>query len=365
MASNFPTMKMNSRYRGEKDDMYNAHGHAGNMCREVILDNLGRILLSRPRQSPVQPVNIADFGTADGNASLSLIKEMIDVVHTHLGDQHPIVVYYNDHSKNDFNLLSKVIQGTGQEPGLVTGNVYPMMIPRTMYEQCLPDNSVDVAISTVATHYLSKRVCQIKNGIMFEEADEEERKMIREQGKTDWRAFVLSRGRELKPGGALVVLTVSSNGHGEMSSVFYHGQSVFGRIVSDMTTEGILTQKEYLATNFHVFYGRNEDDFREPFTSGLPDIKKLGLELVSIKLTTRHYNTHTTDKLKYSQMIVAMVIPWMHHVVYGGLSNSRSEKEKEEIISQYFDRLQTYAYNHSDFIPYMFFTEVVIKRNKK
>ncbi|XP_069109295.1 uncharacterized protein [Argopecten irradians] len=166
-----------------------------------------------------------------------------------------------------------------------------------------------------------------------------------------------------------------------MSSLFYHGYSVLGRIVSDMTTEGILTQEEYLATNLHVFYGRNEDDFREPFTSGLPDIKKLGLELVSIKLTTRHYNTrtldvidkdlvnqiymYTTDKLKYSQMMVAMVFPWLHHVVYGGLSNSRSEKEKEQIITQYFDRLQTYTYNHSDFIPYIFFTEVVIKRNKK
>ncbi|XP_069134401.1 uncharacterized protein [Argopecten irradians] len=247
------------------------------------------------------------------------------------------------------------------------------MIPRTMYEQCLPDNSVDLAISTVAIHFLSKQVCQIKNGVMFEEADEEERQLMREQGKADWRAFVLSRGRELKPGGALVVLSVSSNEHGQLPSYFDAGHAVLGRIASEMTTEGILTQEEYRAMNLQALYGRNEDDLREPFTSGLTRIEELGLELVTTKLSRWHFHHRifdiidkdTTDKLNYSKMIVAMVFPWLHHVLCGGLSNSRSEEEKEEIITQYFDRLQTYAYNHSDFIPYIFFTEVVIKRNKK
>ncbi|XP_033758377.1 probable S-adenosylmethionine-dependent methyltransferase At5g37990 [Pecten maximus] len=109
--SSFPTMKMNSRFRGDVDDMYNVHGHAGNHCHEAILKGLGRIINSRSGNKPVQPVAIADFGTADGRASRSLINEMIDEIQTGLGKNQPIVVYYNDQPKNDFNLLSKTIQG--------------------------------------------------------------------------------------------------------------------------------------------------------------------------------------------------------------------------------------------------------------
>ncbi|XP_033758373.1 uncharacterized protein LOC117340719 [Pecten maximus] len=109
--SSFPTMKMNSRFTRGVDDMYNVHGHAGNLCREAILEGLGRIIHSRSDKPSVEPVTIADFGTADGRASLSLVNEMIDVIQKGLNKNHPIVVYYNDQPMNDFNLLSKAIQG--------------------------------------------------------------------------------------------------------------------------------------------------------------------------------------------------------------------------------------------------------------
>ncbi|XP_033759284.1 uncharacterized protein LOC117341522 [Pecten maximus] len=139
-----------------------------------------------------------------------------------------------------------------------------------------------------------------------------------------------------------------------------------------MTKEGIITQEEYLATNINAYLRRTTEDFKEPFTSDLPGIKELGLELVSIR-SVKHYTPHptfdvvnedTTDKLKYSERIVAMVYPWLHDVIYRGFSNSRTEEEKKMIIDQYFRRIQTYAFEHSDFKPYLFFTEVVVKKNK-
>ncbi|XP_033758374.1 probable S-adenosylmethionine-dependent methyltransferase At5g38780 [Pecten maximus] len=347
LGFSFPTMKMRSKFTGDMDDMFNVHGHAGNFCREAILGSLGIIINSRSERPPVQPVTIADFGTADGHASLSLVNEMIDVIQTELGENQPIVVYYNDQPMNDFNLLSKAIQGSTYGTGLtLTGNVYPVMIPRTMYEQCLPDNSLDLAISTLATQYLSKQVCQIKNGVSFQEADDSEKKIMRAQGKADWRAFVISRGRELKPGGFLITFNVSSNDDRDLKAPFENGFIPLGRIVSDMNKEGIITQEEYLSTNINAYLGRTAEDFKEPFTSDLPDIKKLGLELVSIR-TAKHFtlqqtfnnvNKNTTDKLKYSERIVAMVYPWLHNVLYKGFSNSRTEEEKEMIIDQYFRR---------------------------
>ncbi|XP_033759250.1 uncharacterized protein LOC117341486 [Pecten maximus] len=238
-----------------------------------------------------------------------------------------------------------------------------------MYKQCLPDNSIDLGISTLATHYLSKQVCQIKDGIYYDEADDGEQTLIKEQAKSDWRAFVTSRGRELKPGGFLITFNASSNDNDQTTAQFEKGQFSIGYIVSDMVSEGIITQEEYLATNIHSYIGRTAEDFKEPFTSDLPEIKELGLELVSIR-SVKHYtlqqtfdvNKDTTDKLKYSERIVAMVYPWLHHVIYRGLSDSRTEDEKEMITDQYFRRMQTYAFEHTVFKPYLIATEVVMKK---
>ncbi|XP_060073551.1 uncharacterized protein LOC132553334 [Ylistrum balloti] len=366
--SNFPTMKMNTRFSREMHDMYNVHGHAGNLCRESILDGINKIICSRSKCQSAQPISVADFGTADGVASLDLVKEIIATIQTELGKEQAIIVYYNDQPMNDFNLLSKVILGDGPGSGvMVTGNVYPMVIPRTMYKQCLPNNSLDLAMSSVATHYMSTQVCQIKDGVFVEEADDSEQRLMREQAKTDWRAFVISRGRELKPGGYLVTLNTSLDEKGNSPTLKDNGKVIMGDTVSELAKEGIITQEEYLGMNYNAYYVRSEEDFKEPFTSALPDVERLGLELVLIK----HYlqsplpdivNKDETEKLEYSHKLVAMVYPWMYHVIYGGLSKSRTEEEKEMIIDQYFHRLQTYAFDHSDNKLYPSFTQVVIKK---
>ncbi|OWF36841.1 S-adenosylmethionine-dependent methyltransferase At5g38100 [Mizuhopecten yessoensis] len=263
---------MATSFSDEKDDMYNVHGHMGNISRAAILESLRRILSSRQASKTEHPVNIADYGTADGQASLSLVKEMIgkyntirqektfnikclfqcrlrkynyvtDVIQTDLGKEQAIVVYYNDQPMNDFNRLSKVIQGNRQDYGrTVNNNVYWVIVPRTMFEQCLPNNTLDLAISSVATHYLSKQVCQIKNGVFIGEADDIEQCLMKEQAKADWRSFVISRGRELKPGGFLITITTSSNENDDKLLQLDGGFLSLGSIVSDMARESIISQ---------------------------------------------------------------------------------------------------------------------------
>ncbi|XP_021339835.1 uncharacterized protein LOC110441065 [Mizuhopecten yessoensis] len=272
---------------------------------------------------------------------------------------------------NDFNRLSKVIQGNRQDYGrTVNNNVYWVIVPRTMFEQCLPNNTLDLAISSVATHYLSKQVCQIKNGVFIGEADDIEQCLMKEQAKADWRSFVISRGRELKPGGFLITITTSSNENDDKLLQLDGGFLSLGSIVSDMARESIISQEEYLGTNFHCHYLRKPADFEEPFTSALPEVRELGLELVSVK-TTKHYPRHSTfdivnkdeaEQLEYSRTIVASIYPWIHHVLCGGLSVSRTEDEKQTIIDEFFTRLQTYAFDHSDHKPTHIYTQVVIKK---
>ncbi|XP_060074062.1 uncharacterized protein LOC132553800 isoform X2 [Ylistrum balloti] len=301
------------------------------------------------------------------------MNEMIDEIKGRLGEKQAIVVYYNDQPMNDFNRLSNVIHGGGQNSGLtLRSNVYPAIIPRSMYNVCLPDNSLDVAFSSVATHYLSKQVCQIQNGVCFSDADKTEQFLIQEQAKDDWRTFVISRGREIKPGGFIITMNISSDEKGDEAMIVDKGTTCIGSFVTDMARNGVITQEEYRATNFNSYYLRKAADFVEPFISDIPEIRELGLELVSIK-SMKHYLRHptfdivnkdNTDKMEYSQRIVSSTYPWMYHVVHDGLSNSRTEEEKRVIIDQYFNRLRDYVYVHSDHKPYLIFTEVVIKKRK-
>ncbi|OWF51681.1 hypothetical protein KP79_PYT21932 [Mizuhopecten yessoensis] len=91
---------METKFGEGVDAMYLIHGHVGNLSREAILKNLRNIISSRLATQKDQPVNIADFGTADGQASLAIVNEII---------------------------------GDGQDSGLtVRGNVYPVIIPRTI-----------------------------------------------------------------------------------------------------------------------------------------------------------------------------------------------------------------------------------------
>ncbi|XP_033727482.1 farnesoic acid carboxyl-O-methyltransferase-like [Pecten maximus] len=370
MSSYFPTMKMKSRSNDEADDMYNVHGHVVNISRMTVLESLRRIIKAKSANQR-DSLGIADFGTSDGRASFSLVKEMISIIHTEMGMGQDVLVYYNDQPMNDFNLLSKVIQGEEYGSGLTyTSTVYPVIIPRTMYGQCLPDHSLDLSISAVATHYLSKKVCQIQNGVFMVEADDSEQTLIREQGKIDWRNFVISRGRELKPGGFLITMNLSSDDNGSQPMNVHKGVPLLGSLVGDMVKEGKIAQEEYLATNQHIHYQRTAADFKEPFSSALPQIGELGLELVSVK-SFKYYLKHPTfdivnkdetEKLEYSKAIVAAIYPWMYHTLYQGLSVSRAEEKKEKIIDDYFSRLQKYAFEHSDHKPYVFYTEVVIHK---
>ncbi|OWF43239.1 hypothetical protein KP79_PYT18810 [Mizuhopecten yessoensis] len=165
-------------------------------------------------------------------------------------------------------------------------------------------------------------------------------------------------------------MTPSSDENDEVQLHVHMGNLCLGSIVSNMAKEGVISQEEYLGTNFPNHYLRKPADFKEPFTSALPEVRELGLELVSVK-SIKDYLQHPTfdivnkdeeEKLEYSRTIVASIYPWMHHVLSGGLSISRTEDEKQTVIDQFFTRLQTYAFDHSDHKPSLIYTQVVIKK---
>ncbi|XP_033759089.1 uncharacterized protein LOC117341335 [Pecten maximus] len=96
----------------------------------------------------------------------------------------------------------------------------------------------------------------------------------------------------------------------------------------------------------------------------------LGLELVSVRVE-KHYVQHPVydvankdvkDKEEYAKHVVAGIRPWLYYVIYGGLSQSRTETENQAIVEEYFDRVYRHAYSNSDHKPYMVVSEVIIRK---
>ncbi|XP_069124149.1 uncharacterized protein [Argopecten irradians] len=333
--------------------MYAANGYSLYLSQATILDCVEKIC---KRQSAHVPLTIADFGTADGRTSLQLLNNAIVTAKEQSGVAKPVMIYHEDQSFNDFNLLYRVVRGEedeGQSGLTFSVNVYQAVIGRTMYEQCLPNNSVDIAFSSLTVHNLSRRPCRIEGGVLSCDGTDEEKALIKEQSSKDWEQFVYVRGKELSPGGYLVVLNCGVDKTGKELLSIQGGMPRLGKLLGTMLHDCLITEEEFLNTNFDVDIYRTEEDHSYPFTHG-DKLTEMGLELVSVRSFINKLEHHTFDivdkdeatKAEYAERVVAGIKPWFYHVVYNGLSSKRSAEERTRLTDIYFDRMRAFAYDN-------------------
>ncbi len=93
-------------------------------------------------------------------------------------------------------------------------------------------------------------------------ADEAVRAAYAKQAAHDWHEFVAFRGRELCPGGQLVVLTMALDEHGE----FGYRPLLDGLVdtLTELIADGLLTEDEVRRMCLPTV-GRREADFLAPF----------------------------------------------------------------------------------------------------
>ena len=192
-------------------------------CKAIAEVAVDRALASRRAQgtSGSTPFTIADFGTADGGTSLPLMRSLVAQVRA-AEPAAPIVVAYEDQAQNDWVSLFHLTQGSlpaeVQPPTYLDGsvdNVYVLASGTSFYNMCLPPGSVDLAFSATAMHWLTKLPCAIPDALHQAcSTDASALAAFAEQAATDWRAIMLMRAAELKPGGQMVVANFAKDGEG-------------------------------------------------------------------------------------------------------------------------------------------------------
>lgn len=216
-----------------------------------------------PLPTPPQPIVIADYGAATGHNSLVPIAAAIGKLRGRTRSEHAILVAHTDIAENDFTTL---FQTLSEDPDSYLGKdaaTFASAVGRSFYGQILPSNSVTLGWSSWACQWLSSVPGPVPDHIVVAHSqDNEVKAAYARQAAQDWHEFVAFRGRELCPGGRLVVLTMAIADDGD----FGYG-AVVDAVVAALDTlraDGFVGDEEVRRVTVPMV-GRSAKDFLVPF----------------------------------------------------------------------------------------------------
>jgi SAM dependent carboxyl methyltransferase len=113
-------------------------------------------------------------------------------------------------AESDFSALFRTLSDDPDSYLRRDTAAFASAIGRSFYEQILPSASVTLAWSSWALQWLSRTPARISDQVHINAShDAAAIAVYADQAEQDWRAFLTSRGRELREGGRLVVLTMA------------------------------------------------------------------------------------------------------------------------------------------------------------
>ena len=212
---------------------------------------------------PPQPIVVAEYGAGDGRNGLAPLAAGIEVLRKRTRPEHAISVIHTDVPDNDFSALFRTLASATEGYLHADRAVYCSAVGRSFLTQILPPESVHLAWSSWAIHWLSRTPAAISDHVQVSfSADPAVRAAYTRQAAHDWHEFIAFRGRELSPGGRLVVMAMGQHEGGQ----FGLGPllDALTATLSDLNAQGVITADERHNMTIPVV-GRCERDFLSPF----------------------------------------------------------------------------------------------------
>lgn len=219
-----------------------------------------------PLPQPPQPVVIADYGAAAGHNSLRPMATAVEVLRARTRHDHAILVAHTDVPDNDFTALFHTLS---EDPDSYLNNdvaSFTSAIGRSFYQQIMPTGTVNLGWSSWAIQWLSRvpeGAPEVADHVQVAfSSNTEARRAFEHQSAQDWTDFVAFRGRELCPGGRLVVLTMALDEDGEFG--YRPLNEALMATLEELTEQGMVRREELRRMVIPVV-ARTEKDFRAPF----------------------------------------------------------------------------------------------------
>jgi hypothetical protein len=235
--------------------------NAGGLQRAITLFEQAAEVVPIPR-SP-RPIVIADYGAGTGYNSVLPIRAAIAVLRKRTRPEHSILVTHTDVPDNDFTALFRTLTDDPDSYLQADPASFGTAVGRSYYTQILPSNSVNLAWSSWALQWLGRVPMPVGDHLFAAYSqDEKLRAAYAKQAAHDWHEFVAFRGRELSPGGRLVVMTLATDGDGELG--FRPLLDAMAETLAELSAAGTITDVELSAMSVPLV-GRNAKDFTSPF----------------------------------------------------------------------------------------------------
>ena len=322
--------------RGAKDVIDNASG--------MLLDAVAAL----PAPQPGRPIQIADFGAADGGTSKKTIRDTVAAIRGRFPDQQ-ILVTYTDLASNDFSTLFKSMQGLDGQ----TENAYYTEFDGVFVHACgigfhnqlIPDASLSLGFSATAMHYISEKPCEIPDHVHMVGTSGAPLDAFAERAAKDWENILLARARELVPGGRLVFMNFGKDEQGR-----YLGGTdgidmfdTFDRLWKALAEKGRITQQEYVNATFSQFY-RTKEEFSAPLVDTSSPVHAAGLRLISahtglVRCPYRAAFEASNGAMSAREFAVSYIPTlrsWSETVFASALDGSRPAAERAAIVDEFY-----------------------------
>jgi hypothetical protein len=329
-------------------------------CFDVI-DMATPLVLDEIKKQPLRPFgvgspayHIADYGTADAGTSLGLMTQMVRAVRERSPSKE-IVVHYEDQLTNEWQSvfnhalgLKSVSDAYGKPiPNpYVLENVFVEACGVGFHNQCYPSNSIDFGVSFTAMHWLSRFPSSLKGSEYMHSARCKESPLPeKEQAATDWRSILKARAKELVPGGRFVCVNFCKDSNGYFLGQTDVGASMWDSFQSSwdqLKEQGLINEEERLGVSFPNYY-RTKEEFMEAFEGD--DELSSQLKIVSIDervVRCPYRELYTSGRSgksprEYAEWFTPTTKTWSHSTFKSGLGSERSEEDKENIMTQFWE----------------------------
>ena len=291
------------------------------------------------------PLRVADFGCADGGTSLEMWRNALAFARR-LVPSRPIEIVYTDLPRNDFSQLFRTIHNQTELSSYYgeVERIFPFASGTSFHERIFPDNSLDLAFSATASHYISKIPGTISDHVHMVGARGAERQAYEELGRREWARLLALRAEELAPGGMLVFLNFGIDeqgrylGHTGGVSMF----DTFNRFWRELADEGVITESEYVSTNFPQVY-RTMEEFIAPLQDPASAAWRAGLRLEHVE--SRHLVCpYAADFAKhgdpegFARAFIPTLRSWSEPTFAAGLSAARPAEQRAAILDEFYAR---------------------------
>lgn len=293
---------------------------------------------------------VCNYGAGSGEFTYSLMNNVCDYIRNTKRDSNfDIDLIVQEQPDNDFNaLFSCMREVTNFVPGVnVMANATPS------HQKCLPNGLVNFGFSAFSMHQLSQRPCktsvELHSSLLTERND---CMAFKAQAQQDWETFILHRGRELAPGGQLVVLNFSTDRKeqtfGKTQRIRCSVFSVLSAQWKSLHDDKYITDAEFRNTVFCTYH-RTEDEHGAPFLDRNSSVYQMGLRLLS--MNTKYFYCPLRDRWltgdrseeesqEFASGYVSSVRTWAEATFRSALINDRSPEEKAQIINELFARVR-------------------------